>query len=107
MADEIYLARLDEIVTDLGTSKSEFEDASQIARDIARSVGNPKGKGDLKNRVEDFEDDWNDTRDDLLERLSTVHQKLNEIRCTFQEWDLETKKAFLNSRSSDIPKAAK
>jgi len=107
MADEIYLARLDEIVADLGTSKTEFEDASDVAKGIARSVGNPKGKGELKNRVEDFEDDWNDTRDDLLEKLDGVHQHLKKIRDAFNDWDLETQKAFLNSRSSDVPKAAK
>lgn len=107
MADEIYLARLDEIVADLDGSRKEFENASEVSRGIARSVGNPKGKGALKDRVEDFENDWNDTRDDLVEKLKGVHQHLKDIRDAFKEWDLETQKAFLNSRSGDVPKAAK
>ncbi|UYQ77099.1 hypothetical protein OF385_13900 [Glutamicibacter sp. JL.03c] len=104
MGDIIYLARLDEIVADLGASTTDFKDASEIAKDIARSVGTPKGKGDLKDRVEDFENDWNDTREDLVEKLDGVHQQLKDIRDGFKEWDTKTQQAFLNSRKSDTPK---
>lgn len=107
MADEIYLARLDEIVTELGNSIKDFENASDFAKGMAGSVGDPMGKGDLKDRVKDFEDNWNDTRDDLLKNLEGVHTGLKDIKDGFEEWDLETKKAFLNSRASDAPKEAK
>ncbi|WP_313810843.1 hypothetical protein [Glutamicibacter sp.] len=104
MGDEIYLARLDEIIADLGASIKDFENASEITKNIESAVGNPKGKGDLKDRVGDFENDWNDTRDDLVEKLDGVHTNLKDIQKAFQEWDLETKKAFLNSREKDTPK---
>ncbi|MET0872878.1 MAG: hypothetical protein ABWX63_00110 [Paeniglutamicibacter terrestris] len=107
MADEIYLARLEEIVIDLGNSIKEFEDASEIAKGIARGVGSPMGKGNLKDRVEDFENDWNNTRDALVENLEGVHTHLKDIQQGFEEWDLETQKAFLNSRAVDAPKASK
>ncbi|GAA1892748.1 hypothetical protein GCM10009715_42780 [Paeniglutamicibacter psychrophenolicus] len=106
MADEIYLARLDEIVTELDSSIKDFKDASKIAKGIANSVGNPMGKGDLKDRVEDFENNWNDTRDDLVKNLEGVHTGLKDIKEGFEKWDLDTKKAFLNSRATDAPKAA-
>ncbi|MFL4472762.1 hypothetical protein ACIPVK_02045 [Paeniglutamicibacter sp. MACA_103] len=107
MAEEIYLTRLDEIVTDLGNSIKEFEDASKIARGIAGAVGNPMGKGKLKDRVEDFENDWNKNRDELVEKLDGVHTHLKDIKDGFEEWDRDAQKAFLNSRVSDAPKASK
>lgn len=107
MSNEIYLARLNEIVGDLSSSINEFKDASEVAKDIAGAVGHPKGKGALKDRVEDFEKDWNDTREKLVEQLEDVHKQLKGIKDGFEEWDLETKKAFLNSRDGDVPKESK
>ncbi|ASN40402.1 hypothetical protein [Paeniglutamicibacter terrestris] len=107
MADEIYLARLEEIVTDLGNSIKEFEDASKIVSGIASSVGNPMGKGKLKDRVEDFENDWNKNRDELVEKLDGVHTHLKDIKDGFEKWDLDAQKAFLNSPVSNEPAASK
>jgi len=107
VADEIYLARLDDIVADLGASIKDFEDASDITQGIERAVGNPKGKGDLRDRVGDFEKDWNDTRAGLIDKLGGVHTHLKDIRDAFKKWDEETQKAFLNSRKNDAPKPTK
>ena len=98
---------LDEIVADLNSSIQDFKEASEISKGIEQSVGNPRGKDDLKDRVGDFENDWNNTRDDLVEKLDGVHKNLKDIKDGFDEWDRETQKAFLNSRASDTTKAAK
>ncbi|MGH3652422.1 hypothetical protein [Glutamicibacter sp.] len=105
MADELYLARLDEIVADLGNSITDFNDASDIAKGISRSVGRPMNDDKLQDRVGDFEDEWNKTRDSLVEELDGIHKHLKDIQQGFAEWDFEAKKAFLNSRASDVPKA--
>lgn len=107
MADEIYLARLDEIVTNLHTGIREFKDASDIAKGIAESVGSPMGKSDLKDRVRDFENDWNKNRGELVDNLTTVHDHLKDIKEEFEKWDEDTMKAFLNSAADDQPKPKK
>lgn len=105
MADEIYLARLDEIVTELGNSITEFEDASEISKDIASDVGNPMDKSDLRDKVRDFENDWNKNREELKTNLESVYTHLKDIKEGFEKWDEDTMKAFLNSKADDLPKA--
>lgn len=60
----------------------EFEAASKRRDDLEHAVGRPDGDDRLKNRVHDFEGNWDDSRDKLLSKLKEISDR---VKGTFDE----------------------
>jgi predicted nucleic acid-binding Zn-ribbon protein len=91
MADRIWLDMQDlEIVNDsLKASITEFTDVADSNDANEEAVGRPAGRGDLRDRMHDFEADWNNNREKLTENLKKVQEHLQGIIDGFNELDTE------------------
>lgn len=67
----------------------EFEDAASTNDDLEESVGNPHGRGRLRDRVGWFEANWSGAREDLRERLESVHERIDDIVTGWDDWEAE------------------
>lgn len=84
------LERLKAARTSLGNAMDDFKSASSFNNDLERAVANPDDRDELRNRVGDFESDWNDRREDLAEMLKEIHGGLDTIITEWSRWDTET-----------------
>lgn len=101
MAD-IYLntIELDEVVAGLDSAIAEFDSATSVSKNIQGAVARPDGRGSLRSRVGDFENDWNNTRDELKERLENIRLRLQDIIDGWRNWDAEAA-AEIQSNGAD------
>ena len=98
---DVYLntQELDEVVANLDVSIAEFDEATSVSSGMQDAVGRPDDRGSLRGRLADFENDWNNTRDDLKEQLEQIRQHLQDIIDGWREWDAEAAAAM----QSDAP----
>ncbi|MET8522390.1 flagellar protein FlgN [Nocardioides sp. NPDC004968] len=95
MADvSIKIAELDTVATSLSKIVEEFEQASSRADKLEDAIGDPFGRNDLREAAEDFEDRWNNKRDELKDALQDVQEHVKGVVDGFQNWDSETALAF-------------
>ena len=85
------------LVADLDTVLTEFDEAASVRKGLEDAVGRPDDRGELREKVGDFEDCWNNTRDDLREGISKVRDHLQAIVDGFQKADEEMAMPFDNS----------
>ena len=78
----------------LRAAMDEFEDAASTNDDLEESVGNPHGRGRLRDRVGWFEANWSSNRDDLRERLDAVHERIDGIVTGWDDWETEATAAL-------------
>ncbi|GAA5212422.1 flagellar protein FlgN [Microbacterium kyungheense] len=91
MADRVWLNMedLEEVTAGLSAAISEFEHAADNTDEIEGAIGRPDGRGSLRDRVDDFEGDWNDNRDKLKESLTGVRDHLQGIIDGFLKLDTD------------------
>lgn len=65
------------------------------ASGMSRSTSHAVGDGDLAGVVIDFADDWEDTRDDMLEAVRNVSDAVHMITDAFDTLDTELVKSLL------------
>lgn len=95
MADvSIKIAELDTVATSLSKIVEEFEQASSRADKLEDAIGDPFGRNDLREAAEDFEDRWNNKRDELKDALQDIQEHVKGVVDGFQNWDSETALAF-------------
>ena len=95
MADvSIKIAELDTVATSLSKIVEEFEKASSRADNLEDAIGDPFGRNDLREAAEDFEDRWNNKRDELKDALQDIQEHVKGVVDGFQNWDSETALAF-------------
>lgn len=91
--DELLALRqqLDAIIT-------ELEGAGDRSSELEAAIGNPFGRGDLRDRAGDFESRWNDKRVDLVRDMTKVRDHVQGVLEGFAEFDEE---AALQLESAD------
>lgn len=104
MAD-IYLntEEIDDVIRGLDVAIDEFDSAARVADQIADAVGRPDGRGALHGKVNDFEDDWNNTRGELKDNLDKLREHLQTIVDTWREWDAEAAAALQSNGADNDP----
>jgi hypothetical protein len=70
----------------------EFNEAGKNADALQDAVQKPCGKDDLHDRVHDFEDGWNNRREELQGDIEKVQQHVEEVGKKWAEWDLDASK---------------
>ncbi|MER7558474.1 flagellar protein FlgN [Nocardioides sp. NPDC051685] len=95
MADvKIKIETLSRIATQLDSIVSEFENATSQSEELEADIGNPYGRGDLRDKAQDFEERWDDKRDELKDSLKELHEHVKGVVDGFENWDSETALQF-------------
>lgn len=76
-----------ELATGLEVILTEFQDAASAAEAAESAIGRPHDRGDLRNAVEDFEENWNDNREKIADNLQAVLDHLKNVIDGFSETD--------------------
>lgn len=80
MADiYISLSELEIMDAQLKSIVQEFESAVDRSEELEAAIGDPFGKGDLREKAEDFEERWDLKRDELKEGLSDIQKHLHGV----------------------------
>ncbi|PFG30345.1 hypothetical protein [Paramicrobacterium agarici] len=89
MPGKIWLNMQDlrDVQSGLKTAVDEFAAVADRNEDVAASVGVPFDNHDLKNKVEDFEKDWNDNRAELSDGLGKLREHLHDIITAYDDYD--------------------
>ncbi|PJJ73265.1 hypothetical protein CLV46_2851 [Diaminobutyricimonas aerilata] len=98
MADKVWLNMqdLDEVNAGLKAAITDFKDATESNESAEEAVGRPDDRGELRSKVEAFEEDWNDKRGDLLENLEKLQEHLQGIIDGWQQFDQDMQNALTN-----------
>ncbi|REJ06916.1 flagellar protein FlgN [Microbacterium bovistercoris] len=100
--DELY-----SLYTNLMAIMQEFEDASKRQRELADDIKQPYGRGELRDKAEDFEGRWDDRRNKLAEGMKGVAEQAKTILDNFQQFDedaaAEFAKALADLESTPTP----
>lgn len=93
----------------LGQIIAELETAGANQDDVEAAVGSPFGDSRLRDRCQDFEGSWNDSRDKLLTKLRAVQQRIvgtvDEVTAADQEMAAGLEPSGATSSSTDAPVA--
>lgn len=92
MSDDvlIHFSDLGELHEKLKQIVSELENAGSRADALEDAIGDPYGKNDLREAVEDFEDRWNNRREDLAKDIKKLEEHVKGVLDGFTDWDTET-----------------
>lgn len=89
-----------DLVIDTGTLR-ELDSSLRLIVDtldgaggLSRSTADACGDGHLAGVLIDFADDWEDTREDMLEAVRSISQAVHMIATAFDEVDGELLKAL-------------
>jgi len=91
---KIKIETLSRIATQLDSIVSEFENATSQSEELEADIGNPYGRGDLRDKAQDFEERWDDKRDELKDSLKELHEHVKGVVDGFENWDSETALQF-------------
>lgn len=106
MADvKIKIETLSRIQSQLNTIVDEFEKATSNSEELEAAIGNPYGRGELRDKAQDFEERWDDKRDELKESLKELHDHVKGVVDGFENWDSETALQFQSNTSVQAPGA--
>jgi len=92
VADDVYikLDELEQVVTMLGSIITEFDKATSKSEALEAAIGDPFGRGDLKDKAKDFEERWDDKRNELKDSLEKVKEHVDGVVKGVSDWDSET-----------------
>lgn len=86
----IDLTELNEVKSNLDAIISEFDNATSSSEELEEDIGNPFGQGKLRDEAREFEERWDDKRDELKEGLKTVLEQVTAVVESFEKLDTET-----------------
>jgi len=91
MADRVWLNMqdLEEVAAGLASAVAEFQEASDNTNEIESAIGYPDGRRSLRDRVDGFERDWNNNRENLTESLASLQEHLQGIIDGFYQLDTD------------------
>lgn len=90
----IKIQELDNAVKDLDSIIDEFEHATSRSEALESAIGKPFGRGELREKAQDFEERWDDKRSDLKDSLKDVKKHVQGVIDGFQDWDSKTALQF-------------
>lgn len=92
MAEDVYikLSELETVVTELEAIISEFENATSLSEELEAAIGDPFGHNDLREKAQDFEERWDDKRNELKDGLKGVKDHVDGVIEGVEQWDSET-----------------
>lgn len=91
MADiYIKLDELKEVKTQLVGIVDEFENATSNSEALEGDIGDPYGRSELRSQAREFEERWDDKRNELKEALDKVREHVEGVIDGVEEWDTET-----------------
>lgn len=86
----IKYTELNEVNSHLKEIIAELEGAEDRADQLEDAIGDPYGRNNLREAVEDFEDRWNNKRNDLTRGTKKVQEHVQVVLDDFLEWDQDT-----------------
>lgn len=86
----ITLSELETVGSSLGDIIEEFEQATSRADELESAIGDPFGRNELREQAEEFEDRWDNKRDELKKSLEKVKEHVDGVVKAVQQWDSET-----------------
>jgi hypothetical protein len=86
---KISYDELGALYTNLLATQTEFESASERRSDLSGDIGSPYGKGDLRDKTDDFEERWDDRRNKLNEGLKSVTEQAKTVLDGFGDFDTQ------------------
>jgi hypothetical protein len=91
MADiYIKLSELESVHTQLDAIVTEFENATSSSEALEAAIGDPYGRGELREQAKDFEERWDDKRTQLKDGLTGIRDHVKGVIDSIDEWDTET-----------------
>lgn len=104
MADvKIKIETLDRIASQLDAIVTEFENATGNSEELEAAIANPYDRSELREKAQDFEERWDDKRDELKESLDELSKHVKGILEGFENWDSETALQFESTTSVQAP----
>lgn len=86
----VKYTELDELNSKLIEIVAELEGAADRADVLEDAIGDPYGRNDLREAVEDFEDRWNNKRKNLAADIRKVQEHVQGVVEGFEQWDADT-----------------
>lgn len=97
MPDLIVDATLDDTNRDLKRIKDEFENASKRADQTARIWG----QRDVERAMDEFADNWRVHRDDILEGLGKLSERVEQACATWSDADKQLASSLETTERAD------
>jgi hypothetical protein len=95
MADVlIEYAQLTELNARLIAIVEELDAAAGRSEALESAIGNPYGRGELRERAQDFEQRWDIKRGDLARDMKKVQEHVQGVIDGFSKWDAEAAAKF-------------
>jgi len=96
MGDDVNvsLAQLEVAYHALEDIVQEFEDAQKNSEELEGAIGDPFGRGDLREKAEEFEERWDDKRGELKDSLDEIKEHVKAVVDTMKQWDVDTTNAL-------------
>lgn len=106
MAD-VYVkySELKQLDDQLKSIIKELEDAANRSDELEAAIGEPYGKGRLRDAAKEFEGGWDDRRRGLAKDLTGVEQQVAGVVQGFQKWDAETTSGLSQSSGGNTTPA--
>lgn len=81
MADQMYveLGELDDMAKHLAIFIDEFDKLGDRTDDLQDAVGRPADRSGLRDRVGDFESEWDGNRETITDSLKNVHDHIADF----------------------------
>lgn len=100
---KIKIETLDRIVSQLDAIVTEFENATSNSEALEAAIANPYDRSELREKAQDFEERWDDKRDELKESLDDLKKHVKGVVDGFENWDSETALQFQSKTSVQAP----
>lgn len=95
MADVlIRYTQLTELNAQLLAIVEELDGAVGRSEALEAAIGNPYGRGELRDRAQDFETRWDIKRGDLARDMKKVQEHVQGVIDGFSEWDADAAAKF-------------
>lgn len=90
----IKISELETVKRSLDSIVEEFENATDSSEDLEADIGDPFDKSELRDKACDFEERWDDKRNDLKDSLKKVSEHIKGVIDGIEDWDSETALQF-------------
>lgn len=90
----IKIAELETVKRSLDSIVDEFENATDSSEDLEADIGDPFDRSELRDKACDFEERWDDKRNDLKDSLKKVSEHIKGVIDGIEDWDSQTALQF-------------